>query len=244
MNLEGDQATVASRWLLYHGTSSYRLKQILRENRLRPSQTGTQKISLTPERSVAEYFACNAVFGDRHDRPQEETKPVLLVLDGEGLIALLYDLEDYTGDGEDCDWENEIACYSDIEPLDEVLIRVEPVSEDRAKPYAELPLYEQRRDAYKPVGPGLSAHELSSVTQMVEQLEEGQITEDEADQIAAVISKSTLLVRSGAGPSGGSKLVPYGGPCPSGPARQTPRMVDGFTDWMSDPRASLARSIT
>jgi hypothetical protein len=29
------------------------------------------------------------------------------------------------------DWENEIACWSDIDPLDEVLIEIEPVPEDR-----------------------------------------------------------------------------------------------------------------
>jgi hypothetical protein len=62
MKPERDQAA-ASRWILYHGTSSYRLTQILRTNQLQPSQT-VEKISLTPERSVAEYFACNAVIGD------------------------------------------------------------------------------------------------------------------------------------------------------------------------------------
>jgi hypothetical protein len=50
----------ASRWVLFHGTSTYRLKEILRENRLRLPQVGDEKISLTTERSVAEYFACNA----------------------------------------------------------------------------------------------------------------------------------------------------------------------------------------
>ena len=93
MKPEHDQATT-SRWILYHGTSSYRLDQILRANRLNPSQIGpeTRQVSLTPERSVAEYFACNAVLGDalgdEHDHPHVETEPVVLVLDGEGLVAL------------------------------------------------------------------------------------------------------------------------------------------------------------
>jgi hypothetical protein len=189
MKSERDQTTAASRWILYHGTSSYRLTQILSENRLQVSRSGTPKLSLTPERSVAEYFACNAVCGDQRDHPREESKPVLPVLDGEGLVALMYDLDDYTGDGEECEWENEIACWSAIDPLDEVLINIEAVPPQRARPYFDLPSYEERRDAYKPVGPRRSDRELNLVTQIVEQLEEGQITEDKADQIAAAISR-------------------------------------------------------
>ena len=139
------------------------------------------------------------VFGDQYDHPGIETEPVVLALDGEGLVALMYDLEEYTGDGEECDWENEIACWSAIDPLDEVLIDIEPVPDDRAKPYFELPSYEQRRDAYKPLGSRLAEYELRSVTQMVEQLEEGQITEGKADQIAAAISRRRLSVRPGSG---------------------------------------------
>jgi hypothetical protein len=68
MEPERDQEADRSRWILYHGTSSYRLEQILRANRLNPSQIGpeTRQISLTPVRSFAEYFACNAVFGDKY----------------------------------------------------------------------------------------------------------------------------------------------------------------------------------
>ena len=197
MKLESDQVNAASRWILYHGTSSYRLDQILRENRLRLPQILDQKISLTTERSVAEYFACNAVFGDQYDRLSEKTEPVVLVLDGEGLVALQYDLEGWTGDGEECDWENEIACFHAIDPLDEVLIKVEEVPQERAQSYFKLWSYEKRRDAYKPVGPRLAEHELRSITQVIEQLEEGQITEDKADQIAAAISRRRLSVRSG-----------------------------------------------
>jgi hypothetical protein len=199
MKPKRDQAA-ASRWILYHGTSSYRLDQILRANRLNPSQIGpeTRQISLTPERSVAEYFACNAVLGDEHDHPHVETEPVVLVLDGEGLIALMYDLEGYSGDGEECDWENEIACWSAIDPLDEVLIDIQSVPDDRTELYFELPSYEQRRDAYRPLGSRLAEYELRSVIRMVNRLEEGQVNEDKADQVAAAISRRRLLVRSGA----------------------------------------------
>jgi hypothetical protein len=78
-----------SRWVLYHGTSTARLKRILEDGRLRRATTGDQKIALTTERSVAEYFACNAVFGDKHDHPDAESSPVVLVLKVRGcwLIA-------------------------------------------------------------------------------------------------------------------------------------------------------------
>ena len=118
-----------SRWVLYHGTSTARLKQILGEDRLRKATAGDQKVALTTERSVAEYFACNAVFADKHDRPDQDSTGVVLVLDREGLLALNYDLAEFRdpiwGDGE-CDWENEIECRDDIEPLEEVLIRSSP----------------------------------------------------------------------------------------------------------------------
>ena len=119
--------------ILYHGTSTYRLNSIQRENCLRLSPCGDPKVSLTTDRAVAEYFACNAVFADRHDHPGEESQPVILALDGDGLDELLYDLEPFSDDiwGEGkCDWEKEIACWDDIDPLDEVLIGTEPLPEE------------------------------------------------------------------------------------------------------------------
>jgi hypothetical protein len=119
--------------ILYHGTSTYRLKSIQCENCLRVSQPGEPKVSLTTERRVAEYFACNMVFADRHDHPDEQSHPVILVLDGDGLDELLYDLEPFSddiyGDGK-CDWEKEIACWDDIDPLEEVLIGTDLVPEE------------------------------------------------------------------------------------------------------------------
>jgi hypothetical protein len=189
--LKAEQTDKPPRWVLYHGTSTYRLKGILGENSLRITALGGEKISLTPERSVAEYFASNAVFGDRHDHPNEESNPVVLMLDGEGLVALLHDLEGYTGDGEEYDWENEIACWSDIDPLDEVLIDIEPVPEERSRAY-----FETRREAYKPRGPRLADFELAIVQHVVDRLEEGEITVDEADAIAGAINGLRVMVRS------------------------------------------------
>lgn len=123
-----------SRWVLYHGTSTARLKSILKNGRLRTSEPGDPKIALTTERSVAEYWACHAVLGDLDRHPGEESSGVVLMLDGERLLALNYDLTEFRdpiwGEGE-CDWENEIACWGDIDPLDEVLIEAEPVTLER-----------------------------------------------------------------------------------------------------------------
>jgi len=104
--------------VLYHGTSIARLRRILSEGRLAVSATGPdRKVSLTTEVSVAEYFACHAVLGDR--RSGVVSKPIVLLIDGEGLLELNYELTAFSdpiwGDGR-CDWENEIACWTDIKP--------------------------------------------------------------------------------------------------------------------------------
>lgn len=71
------------RWILYHGTSSTRLERILSENRLRVSPTGPDReLSLTTKLPAAQYFACNAVFGDHHFRKDETSRPRVLALDG------------------------------------------------------------------------------------------------------------------------------------------------------------------
>jgi hypothetical protein len=101
-----------SRWVLYHGTSTRRLHGIFKENLLLTSKAGDPTIALTTERSVAEYFACSAVFGDRHDYPNEESSGVVLALDGEELLARNCDLTEFSDPvwGEDeCDWENEMG---------------------------------------------------------------------------------------------------------------------------------------
>jgi hypothetical protein len=148
-----------SRWVLYHGTSTARLQSILGDGGLRTSGTGNPKISLTTRRSVAEYWACHAVFGDRHDRPDEDSSPVVLVLDGEGLLELNYNLGAFSdpiwGVGE-CDWENEIACWDDIEPLEEVLIAIERVAPERCQGLVEC-----GRAAFEPPTTAIAGFELT-----------------------------------------------------------------------------------
>jgi hypothetical protein len=177
----------ASRWVLYHGTSTARLKPILAEDRLRKATSGDQKIALTTERSVAEYFACNAVFGDRHDRPNEESSGVVLVLDREGLLALNYDLAEFRdpiwGDGE-CDWENEIECWDDIEPLEEVLIRVEAVPPQRYRDFIE-----RGPASSKPTTPPIAGFELTVMADTIGKLVEDEIRPADADVVVSAVAR-------------------------------------------------------
>ena len=96
-----------SGWVLYQGTTTYRLRSILKDGRLSRQGIGEQKISLTRERSVAEYWACVSTSADRSSRnriPQgQDAVPTILVLDGEKLLALGYKLvpfsDTYHGQG-------------------------------------------------------------------------------------------------------------------------------------------------
>lgn len=49
--------------VLFHGTTTRRLQEIQRENRLRAGAMG--RVSLTTDRTVAEYFGYNCVYGER-----------------------------------------------------------------------------------------------------------------------------------------------------------------------------------
>jgi hypothetical protein len=175
-----------SRWVLYHGTSTARLKHILEDGRLRRASIGDQKIALSPERSVAEYFACNAVFADKHDHPDEESSPVVLALDGEGLLADNYNLVPFSdpcwGDGE-CDWENEIECWDDIEPLEEVLMAVEPVPPERYQV-----LIERGCAAFKPNTPPMASFELTVMADTIGKLVEDEITRADANGVVSALA--------------------------------------------------------
>jgi hypothetical protein len=148
---------------------------------------GDQKIALTTQRSVAEYFACNAVFADKHDRPDEDSSGVILVLDGEGLLALKYDLVPFSdpvwGEGE-CDWENEIECWDDIEPVEEVLIAVTPVPPERYQTFIE-----RGRDAVKPAAPPVAGFELTVMADTIGKLVEDEITPADADAVARALAE-------------------------------------------------------
>ena len=175
-----------SRWVLYHGTSTARLKRILEDGRLRKATVGDQKIALTTERSVAEYFACNAVSADNHDHPDAESSPVVLVLDGAGLLVLNYKLVPFSdpiwGDGE-CDWENEIECWDDIEPLEEVLMAVEPVPTERYQV-----LIERGCAAFKPATPPIASFELTVMADTIGKLVEDEITPADADGVVSALA--------------------------------------------------------
>lgn len=199
VNKVNDEQIERSCWPLYHGTSTRRLKEIRRENCLRMSATGERKIALTTERSVADYFACNAVFGDLLARPGEKSEPVLLILDGEALVADHYELEGYRdtimGDGE-CDWENEIACWSDIDDLTDVLLSIEPVSKSRWEIHRTVEDRGQRTKHFKPAGPRLADYELAIMIDTVDRLEEGDITAIRAEAIIAAMCLVWTVLRS------------------------------------------------
>jgi hypothetical protein len=165
-----------SRLVLYHGTSTYRLKSILQEKRLRVSDV-SRKLALTPDRLVAEYWAQLAAgpWGDGLGARGQESKPVVLVLDGEGLALFNYDLKAYSdpcwGKGA-CDWENEIACYQDIDCLDEMLIAIEEAPEEH---YREEVTSRLRFPA---------EFRLDLTTFLLDALDDKLITEKEADVVA------------------------------------------------------------
>ena len=188
-----------SRWVLYHGTSTARLKLILGKDRLRrPTfKKKTIAIALTTERSVAKYFACNAVFGDKHDRPDQESTGVVLVLDGEGLLALNYNLvpfsDPYWGEGE-CDWENEIECWDDIEPLEEVLIEVESVPAERYRDFIE-----RGPTAFKPAVPPKAGFELTVMADTIGKLVEDEITPADADVVVSELARLRSALELGEG---------------------------------------------
>jgi hypothetical protein len=142
------------------------------------SDVGPRKLALTPDRRVAGYFARLAAgpYGDGRNAPGEESKPVVLVLDGEGLALFNYDLRPYSdpcwGEGE-CDWENEIACYRDIVCLDEMLIAVEEV------PEASISRKEYKARARFPAGFSLELVEF-----LLDARDVDLVTEKEADALA------------------------------------------------------------
>ena len=145
-----------SRWALYHGTSTLRLETILKENRLR-AMGSAPIVSLTTDQYVAEYFACNAVFGDKHFPPREDSDGVVLVLDGEKLMKEGHPLVARVNyrdslkaavkkwDPENWDLENEILLETDIPALKRFLIDTIAVDRSTYEIYRE-----QGRPAFMP----------------------------------------------------------------------------------------------
>ena len=74
--------------VLFHGTSTPRWRSIQQDGRLRLPTSGDRKISLTTDRSVAEYWADLAAWTDRRDR-LGDGPGVTLVLSHSALETLL-----------------------------------------------------------------------------------------------------------------------------------------------------------
>ena len=96
----------------------------------------------------------------------------------------------YWGEGE-CDWENEIECWDDIEPLDEVLMAVEPVPPERHQV-----LIERGCGAFKPATPPMASFELTVMADTIGKLTEDEITPAAADGVVSALAalRSALLL--------------------------------------------------
>lgn len=102
---------------LYHGTSTVRAQQIYSEDRLRCAPYGDQHVSLSTSFQAAWYFAHMAASGD------EGGHPVVLALDAKRLNVAGYEFMPFVSQcWEGCEWEREIAVFSDIHPLSDVLL--------------------------------------------------------------------------------------------------------------------------
>jgi len=102
---------------LFHGTSTPRWQSIQQDGALRLPSSGYRKISLTTDRSVAEYWAKLAPIVDRKEG-RGDGPGVILVLSHSALETgghwLTEFSDDVWGAGE-CDWEREVACWSEID---------------------------------------------------------------------------------------------------------------------------------
>jgi hypothetical protein len=108
------------------------------------------------------------------------------VLDGEELLALDYNLvpfsDPYWGEGE-CDWENEIECWDNVEPLEEVLIAIEPVPPERCRE-----LTDSGRAAFEPAVPPIASFELTVMSDTIGKLVEEEITSADADLVVSALA--------------------------------------------------------
>jgi hypothetical protein len=134
-------------------------------------------IAITIERSVAEYWACVAATKDQRTHSETESRAVVLVLNGERLIELDHDLID-----EQASWQNTIACWTDIYPLSDVLIRVEHVTRER---YNELT--REGPGAVSPAPP-FAGIELTVMLDTISRLGDGDITPVGADAVVSTLA--------------------------------------------------------
>lgn len=126
-------------------------------------------MGLTTELSVAEFFACVSAVADRSSPGPYGTDvdpnsaPVVIVLEGLGLLELNYELSECL-DGFPHfafrDWENEIACWKDIrlDSGDHVLVDVLAVPSERIQHYLA-----DKRAPFVRIGPQLAGATLAAM---------------------------------------------------------------------------------
>ena len=137
---------------------------------------------MSTEHSVAEYFACNAAFGDRYDG-HADSRPLILTLDGEALLSDNYEFTTFEPDAKS-DWENEVSCWSDISELDDVLLSVEIVPLGRYLEYLA-----HGRDAFMQGGPPLARLMLEVMSDVIDRLVEGGTTARKADAVVSTLKR-------------------------------------------------------
>jgi hypothetical protein len=156
------------------------------------SATSDPTLALTTERCVAEYWACHASLADRRDRPDEESNPVVLVLNGERLLeedCALALFDDFWGDEED-DVNYGIACLQDIDPLEAALIATEPVTTQRCNYLAE----QSRGTVWHPAPP-LAHVQLLVMSTVVGWLVDADMTPAEADAVVNALRSLQMAMR-------------------------------------------------
>jgi hypothetical protein len=127
---------VWSRLPVYHGTSATRLTRIVEDGCLRATDRedpDNPTVSLTLDRNVAEYFACQAALRASEAQLEADSNAVVLELDGHALAALFHELR-----AGEVSWQRELVCCDSIEQLDRVLIGSEPVPPERFADYRQL----------------------------------------------------------------------------------------------------------
>jgi hypothetical protein len=106
---------------IYHGTSVSRFVSILDDRKILRSRSG--KIAFTIDKKVASYWAVRSAKLDG-----SANRGLILIFDSAAIEAAGYTLTPYSdpiwGVGV-CDWEKEVACWSDLPNFNHFLIDFE-----------------------------------------------------------------------------------------------------------------------
>ena len=109
--------------VLYHGTSVPRWLSIQGDGWFQLPVSGDPKVSLTPDRAVAEYWADLASRTDASEGRGNGSIIIelsMIALDRAGYLLTEF-CDDIWGENQ-CDWEQEIACWSPIALVDDVVL--------------------------------------------------------------------------------------------------------------------------